>query len=136
MSAALQCHALHLYIVFSPLCLQQKIQPAILIKNLRPHAHDPRLQIFRPLAKGPIGRLRVHVYQPLALLHSDEVPGRFPFGPSPLLQPNLHTGPQKLPAPAGVFHMADHLLPLQKHMGNKSIRPSQKHRRLHFFVSH
>ena len=136
MATTLQGDALDLHVVAPRLRFQQEIQPAVLKKHLGLHGQDPRLQAHSPFAENLIGRLGVHIHQPLPLPHSNKVIGRFSSGVCPSLQPDLHAALQQLSAAAGILHMADHLLPPQTHMGYEPIGPRYELRRQNFSVSH
>ena len=95
---------------------------------------DSRLLLPDPLGKNAVGGLSVHVDEPVALLHGDEVPRRPAGRIGSTLQIDRSPRHQQLPAAACVLHMAHHRLALQFYMGDEPVGPLQKVRLPHLSV--
>ena len=129
----LQRHALHLHQVQPLRPLQTEVQPGVPVTALRVDG-DLRLLLVDPLGKNAVGGLSVHVDEPVALLHGDEVPRRPAGRIGPTLQIDRGPPHQQLPAAACVLHMAHHRLALQFYMGDEPVGPLQKVRLPHLSV--
>lgn len=129
----LQRHALHLHQVQPLRPFQTEVQPGVPVTVLRVDG-DLRLLLANPLGKNAVGGLSVHVDEPVALLHGDEVPRRPAGRIGPTLQIDRGPPHQQLPAAACVLHMAHHRLALQLYMGDEPVGPLQKVRLPHLSV--
>ena len=102
-----------------------------------------RTQVFdRSKAAAPepfpgcdVGGLGIHVDQSVTLFDGDQIVLGLPLGIVGLLTPNLRTHLKKLPASAGIFHMADLRLSMDVNIGNKTVRPVKKPAGNHIFIN-
>ena len=136
-AAVLQRHALDLHQMQSLPPRQAEVQPGLAEHELRLYRLRRRVEGPRPLREGAVGRLRVHIDEPAALLHRDQVIRRFSVGVGRPLQIYHGLRRQQLPAAPRVLHMAHHrLAALQRRVGDKAVGPRQKPRPHHLSVLH
>ncbi len=120
-----------------PVLLEGEVKAGIPLKDLCPKAFDlTQTACTKPFSGGDIGRLGIHVDQPVTFLHSDQIIFCLPFRFVRFLAPNGAAGNQQLFTPAGVFHMADLGAAVQLHMGDKPVGPCQEFACPHIRIFH
>ena len=114
-----------------------EIEPGIPVNGFRPKVlQRPQAAGEEPFLCRRIGGLGIHVDEPPAFLHGDEVVFGFSVGVAAALAPDCYAGDQQFPAPAGVFDMADLFLSVDLNVGHKPVGPLQKYPGDHVFVCH
>ena len=121
----LQGDALHLRQAGPALVLKIEIEAGVAVAVLRLYKfrHEAQAALFKPLAEDGVGGGGVHVDEPAPLPDCHQVIGGLAPGIIGMLQKHPGSRHQQLPAPAGIFHMADQSFPIKLHMGDKAVGP-------------
>ncbi|MPM28087.1 hypothetical protein SDC9_74604 [bioreactor metagenome] len=134
----LQRHALNLHQMGPVVRLQTKVDAgrAVGILRLQRLHIRQKTALCRPLAKHPVGGLRIHIHQQTSLFHRDQIIGGFSRGILRPLQIDPCAGEKQLPAPARIFHMAHHPAFRCVHQRDKAVWPLRKAAGKHRSISH
>jgi hypothetical protein len=113
-----------------------KVKTGFSVESLRTQVFDfSQSTVKQPFFDSGIWRLRVHVDQTVALMHSNQIVLGLAVGIAGKLTPYLAARNQQFFAPAGVFYMADLDLTANLYVGNEPVGSGKENAIYHIFIS-
>ena len=89
-----------------------------------------------PFSGGNIGRLGIHIDEPVTFADGDQIKFGLSVGVAAFLAPDFCPRLQQFPATAGIFNVNNFFTAADFHMGDESVGPGEEMSRGHVGIMH